>query len=193
MFRISIVGIGVLDSGGVLKFSKTELSGVYIIELEPREDQRGYFARVFCEREFAEHGLVKRYVQCNMSGNPKRGTLRGMHYQLPPHEEVKLIRCIRGAIWDCIVDLRPDSPTFKRWQGFELSADNHKMLYVPTGFAHSYLTLTDDSEVFYMVSEFYAPGSERGIRYNDPAFNIEWPISIEVVSDKDAHHPDWSE
>ncbi|MFH0882217.1 MAG: dTDP-4-dehydrorhamnose 3,5-epimerase [bacterium] len=176
-----------------MKFSETDLSGAYIIALEAHEDQRGYFARAFCEREFSEHGLVSRFVQCNMSGNPKRGTLRGMHYQLPPHEEVKLIRCIQGAIWDCIVDLRPDSSTFRRWQGFELSADNREMLYVPTGFAHSYLTLTDDSAVFYMVSAFYAPGSERGIRYNDPAFDIEWPIPVEIISEKDAEHADWSE
>lgn len=176
-----------------VKFLETKLSGAYTIELEPREDPRGYFARSFCENEFADHGLVNRYVQCNMSGNPKKGTLRGMHFQLPPHAEVKLVRCIRGAIWDCIIDLRPDSPTYKQWQGFELSADNKQMLYVPTGFAHSYLTLTDDTEVFYMVSEFYTPGAERGIRFNDPTFNIQWPIPIEIISEKDAAHEDWSE
>jgi dTDP-4-dehydrorhamnose 3,5-epimerase len=174
-------------------FNQTDLEGAYLIELQQHEDERGYFARAFCEREFAEHGLVNRYVQCNMSGNPKKGTLRGMHYQLPPHEEVKLVRCIRGTIWDCIIDLRPESPTYKQWRGFELSAENRAMLYVPRGFAHSYLTLSDDTEVFYMVSAFYAPGAERGIRYNDPAFKIDWPVPIEVISEKDANHPDWSE
>lgn len=174
-----------------MKFSDTNLDSAKLIDLETFADNRGYFARAFCEKEFAEAGLVSRFVQCNMSGSERKGTLRGLHYQVAPHEEVKLVRAIRGAIWDCIIDLRPESPTYLKWQGFELTQDNKRMLYVPQGFAHSYLTLTDDTEVFYMVSAFYAPGAEKGIRYNDPAFNIEWPVPIEVISDKDAAHPDF--
>jgi dTDP-4-dehydrorhamnose 3,5-epimerase len=174
-----------------VKFIETELRTATLVELEKFEDNRGYFARAFCEKEFAEQGLESRFVQCNMSGNERKGTLRGLHYQVAPHEEVKLVRAIRGAIWDCIIDLRPDSPTYMKWAGFELTQDNKRMLYVPRGFAHSYLTLTDDAEVFYMVSAFYAPGAEKGIRYDDPAFNIQWPVEIEVISEKDASHPDF--
>jgi dTDP-4-dehydrorhamnose 3,5-epimerase len=172
-------------------FTETPLKGAFVIDLEPRGDERGFFARAFCMNEFAEHGLANRVAQANLSHNPRRGTLRGMHYQVPPHAEVKLVRCTRGAIWDAIIDLRKDSPTYLQWFGVELSADNRRTFYVPQGFAHGYQSLTDDSEVFYMVTEFYAPGSEHGIRWNDPRFAIPWPVPDPVLSPKDAAHPDF--
>jgi len=173
-------------------FTPTPLAGAYLIDLEKRGDARGFFARVFCEREFGEAGLETRFVQANNSLSAKRGTLRGLHYQLPPAAEVKLVRCLRGALWDVIVDLRPDSPTFRKWFGAELSAENRRMMYVPRGFAHAILTLTDDTEAFYMVSAFYAPEEERGVRWNDPAIGIEWPIAPVEISPKDAGWPDLS-
>src|SRR6516165_3596638 len=148
-------------------FTKLSLEGAYLIELKKIEDSRGFFARAFCQREFEEHGLNPRLVQCNISFNPESGTLRGMHYQRAPFGEVKLVRCTRGAIYDVIIDLRTDSTSYRQWQGLELSAANRRMLYVPEGFAHGYLSLTDASEVFYQVSEFYTPGSEAGIRWDD--------------------------
>lgn len=166
-------------------FTETALPGAWIIDPERREDERGYFARVYCEREFREHGLMPHIAQANTSSNPRRGTLRGMHYQVEPHREAKLVRCTRGAIHDVIVDLRPDSPTRLRWIGVELTAENARMLYVPEGFAHGFLTLEDHTEVTYQVSEFYAPGSERGLRWDDPGLGIEWPGEVLVVSDKD--------
>jgi dTDP-4-dehydrorhamnose 3,5-epimerase len=169
-----------------MRFTETKLQGAFIIELEERSDSRGFFARTFCAREFEEHGLKPAVVQCNMSYNHKKGTMRGMHYQIAPATEAKLVRCTRGAVYDAIVDLRPDSPTYLEYIGVELSADNRKAMYVPEMFAHGYLTLTDGAEVFYQVSEFYTPGTERGLRYNDPALKIEWPVAIEVISDKDA-------
>jgi dTDP-4-dehydrorhamnose 3,5-epimerase len=172
-----------------MRFTETPLSGAYVIDLETIEDDRGFFARAWCQREFEAQGLNARLVQCNLSFNRARGTLRGLHYQVEPHREVKLVRCIRGAIFDAIVDLRPGSPTYRRWFGVELTAENHQMLYVPEGFAHGYLTLSDTSEIFYQVSEFYASGSERGLRWDDPAFAIEWPIPIAVVSPRDQQHP----
>jgi len=172
-----------------MKFRELPLQGACVIELEKRGDERGFFARVFCEREFAAEGLVTRFVQINNSLSADVGTLRGMHYQLPPASETKLVRCVRGSLWDCIVDLRPDSPTFKRWFGAELSAENRRMMYVPKGFAHGFITLEPDTEAFYLVDEFYAPELERGLRWNDPAIGIEWPAEPRVMSEKDRNHP----
>jgi dTDP-4-dehydrorhamnose 3,5-epimerase len=173
-------------------FTETPLAGAFVIALEPREDERGFFARAFCQNELAEHGLPNEIVQANLSFNHKRGTLRGMHMQVPPHGEDKMVRCIAGAIWDAIVDLRPGSPTYLKWFGVELSAANRLMLYVPKGFAHGYQSLTDGSEVLYMVTQFYTPGAERGLRWNDPAFGIPWPVSDPILSPKDAVAPDFA-
>jgi len=173
-------------------FTETELPGAYVIELRKLQDDRGFFARSWCEKEFEEQGLVARVVQANVSFNIKKGTLRGMHYQAPPYAETKLVRCTRGAIFDVIIDLRRDSPAYMQWIGVELSADNYKMLFVPEQFAHGFQTLQDNSEVTYQVSQFYTPGSERGIRYSDPAFGIAWPLAVEVISNKDQSWPDFS-
>jgi dTDP-4-dehydrorhamnose 3,5-epimerase len=175
-----------------MKFNETPLKGAYTIELEKRGDERGFFARFFCEKEFGAQGLATRFVQINNSLSAQRGTLRGMHYQLPPHGEVKVVRCIRGSLFDVIVDLRPKSPTFLKWFGAELTAENRTMMYVPVGFAHGFVTTSADAEAFYLVSSFYAPEYERGLRYNDPAVGIEWPFAPEVVSAKDEAHPDFS-
>jgi len=166
-------------------FQETALAGAYLIDLEKRGDERGFFARVFCEKEFSSHGLVTHFVQVNNSLSADRGTLRGMHYQLHPHAETKLVRCIRGALWDVILDLRPGSPSFGKSVGVELSAENRRMIYVPKGFAHGFVTLQTDTEAFYFADEFYAPDCERGVRWNDPRFGIEWPIEPAVISDKD--------
>lgn len=173
-------------------FTETELPGSYVIELERQEDERGFFARVWCEKEFHKHCLDTTVVQCNVSFNKKRGTLRGMHYQAHPHAEVKLIRCTRGSLYDVIVDLRPDSPTYKRYISIILSAENHMILYVPKGFAHGFQTLEDDTEVFYQMSEFYTQESARGFRWNDPAFRIAWPDDTRTISSKDLSYPDFS-
>jgi dTDP-4-dehydrorhamnose 3,5-epimerase len=170
-------------------FTETPLRGAYLIDLEKRSDDRGFFARVSCEREFGAHGLEHRFVQTNNSLSVRRGTLRGMHYQLAPNAETKLVRCLRGGLYDVILDLRKGSPTFGRWYGAELTEENRRMMYVPKGFGHGFLTLRDDSEALYFVDEFYAPERERGIRWNDPAFGIEWPIPPEVVSEKDRAFP----
>lgn len=167
-------------------FTETKLKGAFIIDLELRDDNRGAFARTFCQKEFESHGLKPSVSQCNLSYNYKAGTLRGMHYQVPPAAETKLVRCTKGAIYDVIIDLRSDSPTYMQHIGVELSEENHRALYVPELFAHGYIALTDGAEVTYQVGEFYTPGYERGIRYDDPAFGIEWPIDITVISDKDA-------
>lgn len=173
-------------------FMKAGLKGAFIIELEKREDERGFFARAWCREEFEANGLNSCWVQSNIAFSKVRGTLRGLHYQTPPHEESKLVRCIRGAIYDVIIDLRPDSPTYKRWLGVELTANNHTMLYLPEGFAHGYQTLEDNSEVFYQVSQFYCANSERGVRWNDPVFGIEWPeADIRIISDKDKSWPNY--
>jgi dTDP-4-dehydrorhamnose 3,5-epimerase len=172
-------------------FTEIKLKDAYIIDLEKREDERGFFARGWCQNEFEARGLAPRVVQANISYNKKRGTLRGMHYQIAPYEETKLVRCTRGALYDVIVDLRPTSPSYKQWFGLELSADNYKMLYVPEGFAHGFITLQDETEATYQVSQFYTPGSERGLRYNDPAFGIEWPAEVQVISEKDKSWPDY--
>jgi len=160
--------------------------------MEPREDERGFFARAWCQREMAAHDLNPGVAQCNLSFNHTRGTIRGLHYQVVPYQEAKLIRCIRGRIFDVIIDLRPESATYRKWLGVELSAENRQMLFVPEGFAHGYQTLQDDTEIFYQVSEFYSPGSEDGIRWNDPAFAIKWPVEVTMISDKDANYPDFS-
>jgi dTDP-4-dehydrorhamnose 3,5-epimerase len=172
-------------------FLEAALKGAYIIEVEKLEDERGFFARSWCAQEFKEHGLNPRLAQCNISYNHKKGTLRGMHYQTMPYEEVKLVRCTRGAIYDVIIDLRPQSPTYKHWTSVELTADNHKMLYVPEGFAHGFQTLEESSEVFYQMSEFYAPGHAKGIRWDDPAFGVRWPLEVAVISARDQHYPDY--
>jgi dTDP-4-dehydrorhamnose 3,5-epimerase len=172
-------------------FSETSIPGAYLIDLEKRGDDRGFFARAFCEQEFASHQLVSRFVQVNNSLSAHKGTLRGMHYQLPPKAETKLVRCIRGSLYDLILDLRPDSPSFGRSFGAELSAENRRMMYVPKGFAHGFITLEENTEAFYFVDEFYAPDRERGLRWNDSAFQLSWPIAPVVLSDKDAGQRDF--
>ncbi len=172
-------------------FHPTPLTGAYLIEPEKRGDERGFFARVFCENEFAAQSLSTSFVQVNNSLSGDRGTLRGMHYQLPPHSETKLVRCIRGALYDLILDLRPHSPTFGQSFGAELSAENRLMMYVPRGFAHGFLTLAADTEAFYFVDAFYAPDAERGVRFDDPRFDLEWPAAPTNVSDKDRAHRDF--
>ncbi len=172
-----------------MRFSPTPLAGAFLIELEPVRDERGFFARSWCREEFSAHGLNPRLTQCNISFNIERGTLRGMHYQAAPHWEAKLVRCTRGAVYDVIIDLREDSPTFKKWFAVELTARNRKMLYVPEGFAHGYQTLVDNCEVFYQVSEAYRPELARGVRWDDPAFGIFWPIANPSLSAKDRDCP----
>ena len=174
-----------------MKFIPTPLADAHVIELDKIGDDRGFFARAFCEEEFAAAGLVSRFVQVNNSLSADKGTLRGMHYQLAPKAETKLVRCIRGSLWDVIIDLRPDSATFCQHYGVELSADNRRMLYVPKGFAHGFITLHDDTEAFYFVDEFYAPDMERGVRWNDPNFGIDWPAEPVVLSDKDRDQRDF--
>lgn len=174
-----------------MKFHPTRLQDAYTVEIEKRGDDRGFFARVFCENEFDQAGLAPKFVQVNNSLSAKKGTLRGMHYQLPPKAEVKLVRCIRGALWDAILDLRPNTPTFGKWFGAELTAENRLMMYVPRGFAHGMVTLTDDTEALYLVSEFYGPEQERGVRWNDPKFAISWPVEPTEISPKDANWPDF--
>ena len=174
-----------------MRIEPAPLDGAATIELDLRGDERGFFARMFCEKEFAAAGLETRFVQANNSSNAQRGTLRGLHYQLPPDTEVKLVRCIRGALWDVIVDVRPGSPSFGRWFGAELTAQNRRMMYVPRGFAHGFITLTDDSELIYFVSDFYEPKQERGLRWNDPKIAIDWPVAPSVISEKDANWPDF--
>jgi dTDP-4-dehydrorhamnose 3,5-epimerase len=173
-------------------FTATELEGAYVVDLERRGDERGFFARAWCTNEFADQGLSTQIVQCNLSFNQHRGTLRGMHFQREPRAEAKLVRCTRGAVYDAIIDLRPDSPSYLRWFGVELTAENRRALYVPEGFAHGYQTLVDDTETFYQVSEFYSPEFEGGVRWNDPTFGIEWPYpEAPLLSPKDASWPDY--
>lgn len=174
-----------------MKFTPTKLESAFIIDLERREDSRGWFARTYCAREFEAHGLPTHMVQTNMSLTRKAGTLRGMHYQMAPDAEDKLVRCVQGRIWDAIVDIRPQSPTYCQWIGVELSEENGRMLLVPKGFAHGFVTLSDDAAVTYQVSAFYSPQSERGARWNDPAFGIEWPVDVLDLSDKDRNWPDF--
>jgi dTDP-4-dehydrorhamnose 3,5-epimerase len=173
-------------------FAETMLKGVFIIEPERLEDERGFFARTWCRRVFEEHGLNSQLAQCSISFNRTRGTLRGMHYQDEPYGEAKLVRCTHGTIYDAVIDLRPGSPTFKRWIGLELTADNHRMLYIPEGFAHGFQTLEEHAEVFYQMSQFYAPDYARGVRWNDPAFDIRWPAAVSVISERDRSYPDFA-
>ena len=174
-----------------MRIEKTELEGTRLIDLEPAIDDRGFFARTFCEREFANHGLHTSFVQHSTSHTAAKGSIRGMHFQRPPAGEVKVVSCLRGAIYDVIIDLRASSPTRGRWQGFELSAENKRRLYIPIGFAHGFQTLTDDAEVGYLISEFYTPQGAGGVRYNDPAFAIRWPLPLASISDKDKNWPDF--
>lgn len=174
-----------------MKIIETELRGVFVIEPEVIEDERGFFARGWCRREFAEAGLNPTLVQCNISYNRLKGTLRGMHYQAEPFQEVKLVRCTRGAVYDVAIDLRPDSPTICRWEATELSAENHRMLYIPEGFAHGFETLQNDTEVFYQVSEYHSPENTRGVRYDDPVFGIKWPVPVSTIVERDRSYPDF--
>jgi dTDP-4-dehydrorhamnose 3,5-epimerase len=174
-----------------VKFNQTNLAGAYTIELDRIGDDRGFFARFFCVDEFSKQGLVSNFVQINNSLTKNKGTLRGMHYQVAPSEETKSVRCTMGAIYDVIIDLRPNSPTFKAWLSVELSAENRKMIYIPVGFSHGFMTLADNTEVFYQMSEFYAPECARGVRWNDPAFDIVWPAEVTAISEKDRQYPDF--
>jgi len=174
-----------------MTFHETKLPGVLEIHLEPKSDERGFFARSWCRREFEEHGLNPRLAQCSVSFNARKGTLRGMHYQAAPHPESKLVRCTSGAIYDVVVDLRPQSAAFKQWMGVVLNAQNRHMLYVPEGCAHGFLTLENDTEVFYQISEVFHSELSCGVRWNDPAFRIAWPAGIEMISERDRTYPDF--
>jgi dTDP-4-dehydrorhamnose 3,5-epimerase len=171
-------------------FTKTRVRGAFLIELDRVEDERGFFARSWCRREFEAHGLNSCVAQCNVSRNRLAGTLRGIHFQAHPHQEAKLVRCTKGAIYDVVVDLRKGSETFLQHDGAVLSDDNHRALYVPEGCGHGFLTLADDTEVFYQMSQFYEPGAGRGLRWNDPALDIPWPETVRVISDRDRTYPD---
>ena len=174
-----------------MNFTETRLQGAFIIEPERREDARGFFARVFCVDEFGAHGLEINLVQCSISFNKQMGTLRGMHFQTFPHEEVRLVRCTTGAVYDVVVDLRPDSPTFKQWMAEVLTSENRRMMYVPRGFAHGFLTLENNCEVLYQMSEFYHNENAGGVRWNDPAFGIEWPAQVKLISERDRTFKDF--
>jgi len=174
-------------------FRETKLPGAFVIDLQKHEDERGFFARSWCRKEFEAHGLDARTVQCNVSFNKVKGTLRGMHYQVAPYAEAKLVRCTRGAIYDVIIDLRRESVTYKQHVSEVLSSNNYKALFVPEGFAHGFQTLEDNSEVFYQMSEFYSAEHQRGLRYNDPAFGINWPTDVMVISDRDRNYEDFKE
>lgn len=173
-----------------MTFTETKLKGSFLIDIKKIEDHRGFFSRSWCQREFAEHDLVISIAQSNIGFNQIKGTLRGMHFQIAPHGETKLVRCTMGAVLDVIIDLRRDSPTYMQWVAAELTADNRRMMYVPEGFAHGYQTLVDNTELLYSTSEFYAPELARGVRFNDPKFCIKWPLEVQVISDQDARWPD---
>jgi dTDP-4-dehydrorhamnose 3,5-epimerase len=173
-----------------VRFAAAGLAGVYIVELDRLEDERGFFARTFCRDEFAAHGLQSNFVQCNLSFNARKGTLRGLHYQAKPHEEAKLVRCTRGALFDVVVDIRTGSPTYRKWISAELTADNGRMLYVPEGYAHGFQTIADDTEIFYQMGEAHHSASSRGMRWNDSALAIRWPLANPIVSARDAGYPD---
>jgi dTDP-4-dehydrorhamnose 3,5-epimerase len=170
-------------------FTEAPLRGAFIIDMTRMEDERGFFARSFCAEEFAKRGLAAQMSQCSVSFNVRKGTLRGLHFQAAPHDEEKLVRSTCGAVFDVVVDLRPESPTHRQWFGTELTAANHRALYVPKGFAHGFISLADDTEVLYMISVPYAPGFAKGLRWNDPALGIRWPLTPTVISTRDAHHP----
>jgi dTDP-4-dehydrorhamnose 3,5-epimerase len=173
-------------------FSAARIAGAWLIDIEQLGDERGFFARTWCQRELTAHGLDAGIAQESISWNRHKGTTRGLHFQRPPHDEVKIVRCTRGAIFDVIIDIRPDSPTFRHWQGVELSADNHRAFYVPKGCAHGFQTLADETEVAYVISAFYAPEAAAGYRYNDPAFGISWPLPVTIISENDLRWPDFS-
>lgn len=173
-------------------FTQTELDGAWLVDQDPARDNRGFFSRVFCAREFAAHGLATNFVQHSLSFSASRGTLRGMHFQAEPHGEVKVVECVKGAIWDVIVDVRPQSRTLGRWKGFALNAENRRQLYIPEGLAHGFITLSDDTEVRYLISAFYEPSAARGFRHDDPAFAISWPLPVFAISDKDRGWPDFA-
>lgn len=174
-----------------MRFSPSRIEGIYTVELERKPDERGFFARSYCEREFADHGLMSHFVQCNVSGNTRRGTLRGMHWQREPKPEIKLVRCPRGAALDVVVDLREGSATFCQWDAFEISAENGVAVYIPAGIAHGFQTLADDTELFYQMSEFYDPSLAAGVRWNDPAFGIAWPVPDPIISARDRSYADF--
>ncbi|MCI0400700.1 MAG: dTDP-4-dehydrorhamnose 3,5-epimerase family protein [Gammaproteobacteria bacterium] len=172
-------------------FTKGEIDGAYVMQLDKRADERGFFARLWCEQELRDRGLSARIAQINAGFSPRAGTLRGLHYQLAPHAEVKIVRCARGAVYDVIVDLRPASPTYRRWIGSELTADDAGLLYVPEGCAHGYLTLVDNAELIYLTSQPYVPHAARGVRYDDPAFGFQWPEKVRIISEADRSWPDF--
>ena len=172
-----------------MTFTETVLKGSYVIELNTFTDERGWFARTYCKNEFSKIGHTAEWLQINHSFTNKRGTIRGMHYQLPPFSEIKLVRCIAGAVFDTIIDLRKGSPTFLQWVGVELSAQNKKMLYIPEGFAHGFMALSNDCELIYHHSQFYTPGAEGGIKFDDPKVNIKWPLAVTNISERDTRHP----
>jgi dTDP-4-dehydrorhamnose 3,5-epimerase len=172
-------------------FRETKLPGAFEINLEPKVDERGFFARCWCQKEFEVNKLNPKVVQCSVSFNLRKGTLRGIHYQEAPHAETKVVRCTRGAAYDVVVDLRPASPTYRDWMAVVLTAEKRNMVYVPEGCGHGFLTLSDDSELFYQMSELYSPESARGVRWDDPAFEIAWPAKVEVISERDGHYPDF--
>lgn len=174
-----------------MKFDQTKLPGVFHLHIVPAADERGFFARTWCREEFERHKLNTRVVQCSVSFNRQKGTLRGIHYQALPFEECKIVRCTQGAIYDVIVDLRPASPTFRQWIGVTLSAANREMVYIPEGFGHGFITLEHDTEVFYQMSEFYKPEAARGVRWDDPAFQVAWPAKPVVISERDRTYPDF--
>jgi dTDP-4-dehydrorhamnose 3,5-epimerase len=176
-----------------MTFHETKLPGVLEIRMDLKPDERGLFARSWCQREFENIGLNPKLVQCSISFNTRRGTLRGMHYQATPFSEAKLVRCTKGGIFDVVLDLRPDSPAFRDWVGVVLNESNRHMIYVPEGCAHGFLTLEDDTEVFYQMSEFYNPESARGVRWDDPAFRIAWPGTVQVMSERDRTYPDFND
>jgi dTDP-4-dehydrorhamnose 3,5-epimerase len=176
-----------------MRFLETELQGAWLVEIEPISDNRGFFSRTFCVSEFAKRGLETNFVQHSLSYSAARGTLRGMHFQAPPHGEVKIVECIKGAIWDVIIDIQPRSPSFGQWRSFQLTAENRCQLYIPAGFAHGFETLSDDTEVRYLISAFYEPSAASGIRHDDPVFAIPWPLPVAVISAKDQTWPDFAD
>jgi dTDP-4-dehydrorhamnose 3,5-epimerase len=172
-------------------FAEADLPGVYEVQIDPKSDERGFFARTWCHDEFASRGLDTQLVQCSLSYNTKKGTLRGMHFQAPPHAETKLVRCTKGSIYDVVLDLRQESKAYRRWIGVHLTAGQRNALYIPKGCAHGFLTLEDDTEIFYQMSDFYDADSSRGVRWNDPAFGIVWPGEVEIISSRDASYPNF--
>jgi dTDP-4-dehydrorhamnose 3,5-epimerase len=174
-----------------MQFTETEIGGAFILDAEQIADERGFFARSWARDEFEAHGLNPHLAQCNLSYNHRKGTVRGMHWQAAPHAETKLVRCTQGGIYDVVVDLRADSPTYLRWIGAELTAENRRALYIPEGCGHGFQTLADATEVLYMITEYYTPAAARGMRWNDPAITVTWPLAVTVISERDAQYPDW--